>query len=185
LRYQVFSLSETFWLRHRFAEICQDSLQASLRLVTNSTYGLILLHLPPPHKPGIYLPEQHRFTLWMKSKVRGYFNNLELADHELGVLRQAMETSGEWDKTWVILSADHSWRESKLYDGQRDHRVPFLVKPPEAIDSTPYSRQFNTVLTHDLILAILHGVVTNQQNVALWLNAHGSPAGTITGGRQD
>ncbi len=185
MRCQIFSLSETFWLRHLFANICQDSLQTSLRVVTNSTYGLILLHLPPPHKPGVYLPEKHQFILWAKSKVQGYFNNLALADDELGTLRHAMEQAGEWDKTWVILSADHSWRESKLYDGQRDHRVPFLVKPPGANGSMTYSRQFNTVLTHDLILAILHGEVTNQRNVALWLDTHGSQAATITGGRQD
>jgi hypothetical protein len=185
MRCQIFSLSETFWLRHLYANICQDSLQTSLRVVTNSTYGLILLHLPPPHKPGVYLPEEHKFILWAKSKVQGYFNNLALADDELGALRHALEASGEWDKTWVILSSDHSWRESRLYDGQRDRRVPFLVKPPGANESMTYSQQFNTVLTHDLILAILHRDVTNQQNVVLWLNTYGSQAATITGGRQN
>jgi arylsulfatase A-like enzyme len=90
-----------------------------------------------------------------------------------------MEASGQWDKTWVILSADHSWRESKLYDGQRDYRVPYLIKPPGATVSTDYTRPFNTILTHDLILAILRGEVTNGQNLAPWLDAHGeqsSPA---------
>ena len=182
---QFFSLAETFWLRHLFIGICRDSLQVSLQVVTNSTYGLILLHLPPPHKPGIYLREKHAFVLWPKSKVQGYFNNLALADDELGALRHAAEQARQWDKTWVILSSDHSWRESRLYDGRRDHRVPFLVKPPEPSEPMTYSRPFNTVLTRDLILAILHGEVTNQQNVALWLDTRGSQATTITGGRED
>ena len=92
-----------------------------------------------------------------------------------------MEASGQWDKTWVILSADHSWRESKLYDGQRDYRVPYLIKPPGAPVSADYTRPFNTVLTHDLILAILRGEVTNGQNVGPWLDAHAEQSSPIIG----
>src|SRR5208282_4574631 len=104
---------------------------------------------------------------------------LMLADHELGAFRRAMEASGEWDKTWVILTADHSWRQSRRYDGKRDLRVPFLVKLPKGGEPMTYSQQFNTVLTHDLILAMLCGEITNEQNVASWLDAHRSPTGNI------
>jgi len=38
----------------------------------------------------------------------------------------------------------------------------------------PYSHQFNTVLTQDLILAILRGEVTNQAGAAAFLN-RGTP----------
>ena len=49
-----------------------------------------------------------------------YFDNLALADHELGeLLRKRSEASGQRDNTWIILSADHSWRRSKSYDGRR------------------------------------------------------------------
>ena len=65
-------------------------------------------------------------------KATGYFNNLALAYRFLGQLRHAMETSGAWDKSWVIISADHSWRDSRIYDGVIDLRVPFLVKAPGA-----------------------------------------------------
>jgi arylsulfatase A-like enzyme len=92
-----------------------------------------------------------------------------------------MEASGQWDKTWVILSADHSWRESKLYDGQRDFRVPYLIKPPGATVSAEYTRPFNTVLTHDLILAILRGELTDGQSIAPWLDAHAEPSSPIIG----
>ena len=96
-----------------------------------------------------------------------------------------METSGEWNKTWIIVSADHSWRGSANYDGRRDYRVAYLVKPPGTNDYLAYSRQFNTVLTHDLILAILRGEVTNQPSTACWLDAHGTQTVPVTGGRQD
>ena len=200
---QIDSLTETVHLRRLFLNIHVASLQASLPLVTNAAYGLTLLHLPAPHRPGIYLPDQDKFTavgMAHMSKVTAYFDNLVLADREFGKLRRAMEASGQWDKTWVILSADHSWRESKLYDGQRDYRVPYLIKPPGSpreinqpgslgratgpisrgkTASADYTRPFNTVLTHDLILAILRGEVTDGQNVAPWLDAHGEPSSPI------
>jgi hypothetical protein len=161
-----------------------DTMTESLSLVTNATYGLILLHLFPPHAPYLYLPDKKQFTIWAVPGAQGYFNNLQLADRSLGELRRAMETSGEWDKTWLIVSADHSWRTSYVYDGQRDYRVPYLVKPPGAGEPMNYSRQFNTVLTHDLILAILRGEVANQQNTADWLDARGMQAPPVTGGNQ-
>ena len=179
---QIDSLTETVHLRRLFLNIHVAGMQVSLPLVTNSAYGLILLHLPAPHKPGIYLPDQDRFTaVGLMSKVNAYFDNLVLADRELGKLRQAMESSGQWDKTWVILSADHSWRESKLYDGRRDYRVPYLIKPPGPAAPGDYIRPFNTILTHDLILAILRGELANAQNVAPWLDAHGEQTPPIIG----
>lgn len=179
---QIDSLTETVHLRRLFLNLNVAGLQASLPLVTNSAYGLTLLHLPAPHRPGIYLPDQDKFTavgMAHMSKVTAYFDNLVLADREFGKLRRAMEASGQWDKTWVILSADHSWRESKLYDGERDFRVPYLIKPPGATVAADYTRPFNTVLTHDLILAILRGKVTNGQNVAPWLDAHAEQSSPI------
>jgi hypothetical protein len=175
LRTQLLALTGPFHIRQLTIDMLVNGLADSVSLVTNANYNLILLHLPPPHSPGVYLPEKNAFTIYGMSSVVGYFNNLALADHELGVLRQAMERSGEWDKTWVILSADHSWRYSKRYDGKRDYHIPFLVKPPGSSDTTIYSRQFNTVLTHDLILAALEGKVTNRQDVAAWIDTHGQP----------
>ena len=163
----------------------RNSLQTSVSVVTNSTYGLILLHLPPPHRPGVYLPNNGKFSVLGTSKVTGYFNNLVFADRELGAFRRAMETAGEWDKTWLILSADHSWRESHLYDNKRDMRVPFLVKSPGANEPMTYSQPFNTILTHNLILAILRGEVTNQQDTVRWLDAHGTQVSPVTGGPSD
>jgi hypothetical protein len=164
-----------------FIAVCRSSLNDALSVVADPTYGLILLHLPPPHAPWVFLPEKNEFTVMGFDDSTGYLNNLALADHELGEMRRAMETSGQWNKTWLILSADHSWRKSKIYDGVRDYRVPFLVKPAGAGQSLTYSNQFNTVLTHDLILAILRGAVTNQPTTAAWLDTHGKPELPVLG----
>lgn len=181
IQQQITSLVRFIYFRRHYIQVCQDSLNDALSVAANPTYGLILLHLPPPHAPWVYLPEKNEFTVWGSSEPAGYLNNLALADHELGDLRRSMETAGQWDKTWLILSADHSWRQSKLYDGVRDYRVPFLVKSTGAGQSLAYSNRFNTVLTHDLILAILRGEVTNQSTTAAWLDTHGKPELPVPG----
>jgi hypothetical protein len=175
----------TFHYHRIYISICRDSLRQSLPLATNAIYGLILLHLAPPHLPGIYRPDKNEFTSWGTSGSTGYFGNLALADLELGKLREAMETSGEWDKTWLIISSDHSWGASGSYDGLNDDRVPFIVKAPGKNEAITYSSAFNTVLTHDLILAILRNQVTHQQDLVPWLDKYGKPLPTLSAGKQE
>jgi hypothetical protein len=172
LAIQLWSLSETYYIRRGFVEMQRHALQDALSVAGDSDYNLTLLHMPVPHRPGVWLPDQKKLTPLPMNKVKGYMNNLMLADYELGEIRKEMDKSGLWDKTWIILSSDHSWRESHLYDNVRDLRVPFLVKTPGINQPLNYSTQFNTVLTHDLILSVLQGQITNQQNVVDWLDAH-------------
>jgi hypothetical protein len=169
---QLGSLTKTVTIRKLFADACRDSITESLALVTNRTFSLLLLHLPTPHVPGIYDPEKDRFTTAPVPMVTGYFNNLVLADRSLGHLRRALDASDLSTNTWIIQSADHSWRKSSLYDGVRDLRVPFLIKAPRETRSLIYSRELNTIVTHDLILAILDGQITDQQTLVPWLDAH-------------
>jgi len=176
LHNQLASLAWSFHVRQVYATLCENSLQSARAAGTNENFGLVLLHLPPPHRPGVYSATKHKISIWdtifHMSNSQGYFNNLALADYELGEIRRAMEAAGVWDKSWIIISADHSWRSSKGFDGKRDLRVPFLVKPPGNINAADYSPQFNTLLTHDLILAMLRNEVTNQQDITDWLDAH-------------
>jgi hypothetical protein len=175
LAIQLSSFGETYYVRRNFVEMQRHALQDALSVAGDSNYNLTLLHMPTPHRPGIWLPAKKKFTTLPMNKVTGYMNNLMLADYELGEIRKVMEKSGLWEKTWVIMSSDHSWRESHLYDNVRDLRVPFLVKAPGTNQPVNYSTQFNTVLTRDLILSVLQGQITNQQNVVDWLDVH-SPA---------
>jgi hypothetical protein len=179
---QIQSLTGLLYARQGFVDLYQRSLVESTSLVTNTTYGLILLHLFPPHGPGIYLRDKNQFTIRILDSVTEYFNNLALVDRTLGKLRHAMETSGEWETTWFIVSADHSWRYSRQYDGQHDYRVPFLVNPPGTNEPVVYSQPFNTVATRYLIEAILRSEITNRtQAVADWLQAHAPAKATVEG----
>jgi len=179
---QIQCLAGPLHVRQAFVDMYHQSLAESTSLVTNSTYGLVLLHMFPPHAPGIYLRDKDQFTVHNLDKVGGYFNNLALADRTLGQLRQALISSGKWDTTWIIVSADHSWRDAANYDGRRDYRVPFLVNPPGPNGPMVYTQAFNTVATRFLIQAILRGEITNTtQSVADWLQANAPARATVPG----
>lgn len=184
LQNQLACLTGPLHIRQGFVNMYQQSLADSKSLVTNNIYGLILLHFYPPHLPALYLPAEQGFTLRNQGAVTGYFNNLMLADRTLGELRRALEKSGEWDRTWIILSADHAWRTSSAYDGQRDYRVPFLVKTPGVSHAATTSKAFNTTVTHDLILAILaRHIDPTTQSVAAWLEANAPDRPVFTKGQ--
>jgi hypothetical protein len=175
MREQLNSVIGPLYNRQVYVSICQRSLRDALPVVSDPKFGLTLLHLPPPHFPGVWLPDKKEFTCLGIRRPNSYLNNLALADFDLGALRAAMEAAGQWDKTWVIVSADHSWRASKAYDGKRDFRIPYLVKPPGAGQPLTLSKPFNTLLTHDFILAILAGQVADETGAAEWINTHGRP----------
>lgn len=44
--------------------------------------------------------------------------------------------------------------EDFVLAGTVDHRVPFVLKLPRQTNSLTYDRGFNTVVTHDLVLAL-------------------------------
>jgi hypothetical protein len=62
--------------------------------------------------------------------------------------------------------------------------VPFIVKPPGANEPITYAPKINTILTHDLILAILRGEITSQRELVPWLDEHGKPLPTSIVGQR-
>jgi arylsulfatase A-like enzyme len=72
--------------------------------------------------------------------VRLYDGNLAFADQELGALRRALETNGLWEKTVVIVTADHG--EAMLEHGYIGHNhqlyeesvhIPLLIRFPKGL----------------------------------------------------
>ena len=142
----------------------------AIRTAANDRFGLVLLHLPIPRPPGIYDSATGRLTAWnVTGAGGGYLDNLALADRMLAELRRGLQRRRLDDRTWLVVSADRWWRASKRYDGQEDHRVPFLVRPPEGGRATHVDAPFNTLATHDLVLAILRGSIKDSDDAAAWL----------------
>jgi hypothetical protein len=168
---QLCSVFSQFQQRRLHFKNFKASEAAALDFLTNSPAGLTLLHLPVPHTPGIYDPQRRQFTTWKYSRSREYLDNLVLADQLFGKIRRAMEQTGTWDGTWLILSSDHWWRDSGGYDGKVDHRIPFIVKAPGQNEPVVYNAKFDTVITYHLILSILKGELTSTAQLPRWMDA--------------
>jgi sulfatase-like protein len=150
----------------RFAELGD----LAIRTATDSRFGLVLLHLPLPQPPGIYDRATGRLTSWNFTGTEAeYLDNLALADRVVGQLRRGLDRARLGDRTWIVLSSDRWRRASKRPDGQVDHRVPFLVRPPEGGRTAYVDGAFNTLGTHDLVLAILRGSISDTAGAATWL----------------
>ena len=144
------------------------------KAATDPDLDLVLVHWPVPHPPGIYDRSKDDFVLGEGSN---YLDNLELMDRTLGEIRRSMEDTGAWETTTVLVGSDHSWRtelwrrhpfwtsEEAAFANRTDHRVPFLLKIAGQKEAITYEPDFNTVLTHDLLLALLRGKVRTPNSV--------------------
>ena len=154
----------------QFRWLCDRAVET----VSDPAIGLALIHLPVPHPPAIY--SRARGTLTAQGRI-GYLDSVVLADRTLGALRQAMEQAGLWDRTAVLVSADHGWR-THLWRGDAEwtqdeeaaaHQdtsgVPFLLKLPEQASGMVYSKPFNTIVTRQLITGILSGRLPDPSEV--------------------
>lgn len=170
--------------REKYTVRYQRVLESALKAAVDPDLDLVFVHSPAPHPPGIYDRTKNDFSL---ASTNGYIDNLELVDRTIGELRRAMESAGVWDQTTVIISADHWWRtemwrrgpfwtseDEAVSGGKMDHRIPFVVKLAGQREQLTYTAGFNTIVTHDLILALMHGEVSSPDSVAAWLDKHRS-----------
>ncbi|HVF51132.1 MAG TPA: sulfatase-like hydrolase/transferase [Pyrinomonadaceae bacterium] len=163
-------------------------LEEAERLTSDARVRLVLIHLPVPHPPGIYDRTKQEFS---DDAQRSYLDNLALADRALGTLRRALEDAGLWEETTLLVSSDHWWRvpnvwkkesafwtreDAAAWSGQTNHRIPFILKLAAHADAATYDAPFNTVLTQDLLLAVLRGELHDAPTVAAWLDRHRSIA---------
>jgi hypothetical protein len=153
------------------------------RMAVDPKLGLVVLHLPVPHEPPIYLRDTGELTLF-NFHSDWYFDNLALADRTLGDLRREMERAGLWDASTVIVTADHSLRWHAMLDETVDPRVPFLVKLAGQQQGIVYHPLLRAVLAHDLTLAVLRGEVSQPEQAVRWLDqrAMSLPSGVPAGG---
>lgn len=133
--------------------------------------GFCFVYFILPHDPYIYDRATGEFVYDYIDTPQGYLDNLALVDRTLGELRSAMTQAGTWDATTVILSSDHHWRKSKDFDGKLYERwVPFVVKFAGQKEGSVYERRFQTLCTHDMVLALLGGEISDPRGLARWLD---------------
>jgi hypothetical protein len=163
-------------------------LQASNEAVSTPELGLVLLHFPLPHPPVVFNRTSNKFDA---SGNVSYVDALKLVDNTVGELRRTMEKAGLWEDAVVVLSSDHWWRgdmwrfirdssegkwtaEDEATFSGVDERVPFILKLARHNNGFNYTPEFNTVLTHDLFLALLSGNLSDAASVVDWLDTHRS-----------
>lgn len=144
-------------------------------VATDPELDLVLVHWPIPHAPAIYDRRAGRFR-FVSHNPDWYLDNLALVDLTVGQLRRAMEVSGLWDQTTILLTSDHPWRWSANLDGKTDPRVPLMLKLAGHKEPLAYARPFETLLLHDLLLALLRGELPDPNSVARWLDQRAHPA---------
>ncbi|MHC1767844.1 MAG: hypothetical protein AB9869_26825 [Verrucomicrobiia bacterium] len=157
----------------------------ALEAVSRPDLDLILLHLSVPHPPYIFKSALDFLNPKTFRSSSGYVRNLELANKDLGLLREEMTRSGLWGRTTVIVSSDHWWRESARYDGVVDKRVPFIVKLASENRHVIYPRSFNAVSTQGLIFSILQGEVTTAEEISAWIEESGTVAAPLISSNSD
>ena len=160
----------------------ERTLSLTVAAANDRNLGLVFSHWPIPHSPNIY----DRSTRQVSAAANhSYLDNLELVDDTMGKLRASMEAQGTWDESVILITSDHWWRSSwrkepgwtaedeRALGNSSDTRIPFILKMPgKNSRGELYERSFNTVLSHDLVLAILEGTVTDTQGVTAWLDQH-------------
>jgi hypothetical protein len=145
-------------------------LSRALEWVADPAIGLVLLHLPVPHPPSIYSPSEGALAA---NGHMGYLDNIVLADRTLGLLRRSIEEAGLWDRSAVLVSADHGWRTSfwrsspgwTAAEEAASHgdtsAVPFLLKLPGQTSGAVYHQPLPTIVTRRLINEILSRRLTD------------------------
>lgn len=134
----------------------QRELEVGLdQLITDPSLQLCFLHLPAPHLPTLGGINSRNGGIDYFNDVRAYFGNLEVADGVLGRCLDAVEKSPVASNTTVIVSSDHPWRVSELYDGKSDPRVPFMVRFPGQRQGFDRGTPVRTVETRALIHRII------------------------------
>jgi hypothetical protein len=146
-----------------------DELHATvLQAAKLPAIDLVFAHYSVPHMPGISDPHLTFWGSMTTTRPNQYFGNLRFVDRAIGDIRQALQESHLDRRTAVLITSDHWWRRSMLYDGRDDHRVPFLVRMPDGKSGT-VSRGFDVVNTARLVESILDGKIRSSDDVLTWL----------------
>lgn len=172
--------------RRRYrADMYQRMMNEALKFATDPEIGVALVHWPVPHAPVIYNRHKQDFK-W--GKGTSYMDNMALVDRALGELRREMESKGIWEKTIVLVTSDHPLRpknwedrltgvdetEAELISRKADPRIPFVLKLAGQKHGALYDKEFNTVLTQDLFLALLNGEISTAESVSDWMDKNRS-----------
>lgn len=157
----------------------QRTLAHAKEQLADPALGVVYVHLPLPHFPVIY--DRHAGQY---SQAGGYEDNLALADKALGEFREAMQESGVWDSTDILVTSDHSYR--KPVGRAQQLRIPFLLKLAGNNEAgLEFEEPVNTLQMLSLTSELLAGRLHSLEEAADWLCTHPVPLDPQTTAWQD
>ncbi len=153
------------------ARVHQEMVRVSREALQSRAFDLVILHWPIPHAPTIWDASTGEL-LNSARPLASNLDNLALADRTLAELRDAMEASGQWDESLVIVTSDH-WQRCDfgqalpLRPPGEYRRVPLLVKLPGQRDGRRLDQRISNLVAHDLVAQALKGSLRELEDVDL------------------
>jgi hypothetical protein len=130
----------------------------ALDAATDPSLDLVYLHLPMPRPPGLSA------AVFGKYSEAAYLSNARVADEFFARLRLRLESVGLWEKTAVLLTSDHGYRD--FPEALRDRggfsqylQVPFLVKLAGPSSPATFAVPFSTLALKEVGLGLLSGKI--------------------------
>lgn len=132
--------------------------------VADPAYEFVFAHINVPHDPFVYDAAKNEFANSLSSNT-GYLGNLELADRILSRIDRAMKVANLWDRTTIVITSDHWWRDN-TYDGIVDTgRVPFIVKLAGQHRQFAFADEIETVGIRNLVRSLLGGSLKTPEKI--------------------
>ncbi len=151
--------------REERIEACRLMMDKAAAAVRDPSVGLVFLHWPIPHPPGIWDRQTDDFT---QDFASNYLDNLELVDRMIGEILQDVASAGLDDRTTLIISSDHPFRpdiwygattwtleEDRLSGRKRSPYIPFIIHLPNENRAFRFDGPVNTVMSRELVLGLL------------------------------
>lgn len=167
---QEMALIPFLGMRLRQVELVETQREDLVQAATLGGRGFVFLHVIAPHTPWIWDHDAQDYTL-TEFTADGMFANFGLADVMLGEVRAAMERTGQWDSTAVIVTSDHvAQYRPRWIDEPDDTRVPFIVKLPGAPGGIAYDAPLDGIVVHELASALLRDEIADYDALIAWLD---------------
>lgn len=155
------SVFNPLWQRMAKIEEFHRSVKAAATAAADDRFDLVAIHAGFPHRPWVFDAKSKQLSVLNSS----YLDNVALTDHYLALVRQAMVDTGVWDRTAIIITADHGNKGWQGDDVRTVGAVPFLVKLPYQQHGRDIGCDFDVIVLRRLIEDLLRGRIPSDRSL--------------------
>ena len=156
------------WRKARTVRTFESIRFAALEMAIDPEKDFVVVHVNMPHVPYVYDPSSDELTIW--GSGLSYADNVSCADKMLSEIERESRKAGLWDKTAVVVMADHGWRSMPGF-GSEPGAIPLMIKMPGQSEEIRLDEELDSVLTKRLCLSILQRELRTSQDVVSWLRS--------------